>query len=176
MANFLRDNSDLQFYMKQWLKWDDFFDVTELYGLRKDGFTSAKDAQEFYGDIMDLVGQFVADEIAPYAAEMDRDGLSLVDGEPVFPPRLKGIFDQIQALELYGMNLPRELGGQNCPMMLYMMQTEALHPCRRFGDDALQLSWWHRHGTSTLLDSRRHDRIRRRNRDDPEHSIRGSHR
>ena len=51
---------------------------------------------------MDLVGQFVADEIAPYAAEMDRDGLSLVDGEPVFPPRLKGIFDQIQALELMG--------------------------------------------------------------------------
>ena len=22
------------------------------------------------------------------------------------------------------MNLPRELGGQNCPMMLYMIQTE----------------------------------------------------
>ena len=37
-----------------------------------------------------MVGGFVADEIAPHAAELDREGVRLEDGEAVFPPRLRG--------------------------------------------------------------------------------------
>jgi 3-(methylthio)propanoyl-CoA dehydrogenase len=124
MANFLKDNADLQFYLDKWIDWSSIYQVTELFGKRDDGFTNQEEAVEFYRDILELVGGFVADEIAPYSAEIDRQGVSLVDGEVQFPDRMTKIFDQIRDLELYGMNLPRELGGQNCPLLLYMIQTE----------------------------------------------------
>ena len=42
----------------------------------------------------------------------------------VFPPVLDGIFEQIGAMGLHGICLPRELGGMNCPLFLYMLQCE----------------------------------------------------
>ena len=124
MANFVKDNEDLQFYLDHWINWEEIYGATELFGLRSDGFDSPEEGAEFYKDILELIGGFVAEEVAPYSAEIDRAGVSLKDGEVVMPERMNRIFEQIKDLELYGMNLPRELGGQNCPMLLYMIQTE----------------------------------------------------
>ena len=124
MPNYFKDNPDLQFYIDQWINWDAIFEVTERFGYAKDSLNSKAEAVEFYRDILELVGQFVGDEIAPHSSQIDREGVSLVDGEVVFPERLESIFEGLKALELHGMNLPRELGGQNCPMLLYMIQME----------------------------------------------------
>ena len=71
-----------------------------------------------------MVGGFVADEIAPYTAELDREGVRHEGGEAVFPPRLAGIFEQIKRLGLHGLCVPRELGGMNAPVMLYFLASE----------------------------------------------------
>ena len=124
MPNFYRDNDDLRFYTEKWIDWAALQELTERFGDAHQAIPTLDDNVQFYHDVLDLVGQFVADEVAPHSAQIDKEGVQFVDGEPVFPTRLASIFDAIKALELYGMNLPRELGGQNCPMMLYMIQTE----------------------------------------------------
>ncbi|MEA2701278.1 MAG: hypothetical protein QOI66_5549, partial [Myxococcales bacterium] len=43
-----------------------------------------------------------------------------------FPPRLEAISRKIGELGLHGMNLPRELGGMNAPMLLYFINAELL--------------------------------------------------
>src|SRR5262249_45081084 len=43
-----------------------------------------------------------------------------------FPPRLQTIFDELRSLELHGMCLPRELGGQNCPITIFYLASEML--------------------------------------------------
>mgnify|MGYP001182475925 CR=1 FL=1 len=124
MANFYRDNKDLRFYVNKWIDWRSLFELTERFGDAREALETQADAVQFYTDILDLVGEFVADEIAPHSGEIDRQGVEFENGEPSFPARLESIFEQLRDLELYGMNLPRELKGQNCPMMLYMIQTE----------------------------------------------------
>ena len=124
MPNFYRDNEDLRFYTKKWIDWAALQELTERFGDAHEALPTLDDSVQFYHDVIDLVGQFVAEEVAPHSAQIDREGVDFLDGEPIFPPRLASIFDAIKELELYGMNLPRELGGQNCPMMLYMIQTE----------------------------------------------------
>jgi len=43
-----------------------------------------------------------------------------------FPPVLQNITDQIKGLELHGMCLPRDLGGMNCPFLLFLLTSEML--------------------------------------------------
>src|SRR5262245_32338511 len=113
MPNFLSDNPDVQYYFDGGVDWDTLADITELGFRHADGFTSAADARGFYREVAHSVGEFVGNHVAPHAAEIDRNGVELEDGEVRFPTRLASIFEQIAGLGLHGLNLPRELGGSN---------------------------------------------------------------
>jgi alkylation response protein AidB-like acyl-CoA dehydrogenase len=124
MANFIEDNEDLQFYLNRWIDWEQLYTLSELNPTDPAAPQSADEAREFWREILELIAEFSANEIAPHAAELDREAVSLKDGEVVFPPVLDGIFEQIGAMGLHGICLPRELGGMNCPLFLYMLQCE----------------------------------------------------
>ncbi len=126
MSNYYTDNEDLRFYVERGIDWAPLVEATEYGWKSADGFKNPAEALAFYKDILELVGGFVADEIAPAAAEIDAQGVKLENGEGVFPPRLQGIFDKLKELELHGMCVPRELGGQNTPAILYFMNAEIM--------------------------------------------------
>jgi alkylation response protein AidB-like acyl-CoA dehydrogenase len=126
MSNFFTDNEDLQFYFEKGIDWAPLVEITE-YGYRApDGFKNAKEAVDFYRQIAETVGEFTANEIAPYDLELDREGVRFENGEAVFPARLQGIFDSLKGMELHGMCVPRELGGMNVPVMLYFLNSEVM--------------------------------------------------
>ncbi len=126
MASFLRDNDDLRFYIEQHIDWDTLAELTERGFELPGGFDNASDARQFYGDALDMMGQFTAEEVAPHALEIDREGARLVEGEGVLPARLQAIFDQLSALGVHGLLLPRELGGQNAPTLVAYINAELL--------------------------------------------------
>ncbi len=124
MANFFKDNDDLRYYFEKGIDWEPVVAISEYDYRGPDGPKSSDEALELYRDVAEMVGEFVAEEIAPHGLEIDEQGVKLVDGEAVFPPALKTIFDKIRELELHGMCLPRELGGMNAPMLLYYINSE----------------------------------------------------
>ncbi|MCB9594459.1 MAG: acyl-CoA dehydrogenase family protein [Sandaracinaceae bacterium] len=126
MGNYFKDNEDLQFYFERGIDWAPLVELTEHHFKSSEGPANVAEAVELYRDIADLIGQFVADDIAPHAAQLDREKVGFADGEAIHPDRLQGIFDQIQAMELHGMCLPRELGGMNSPLMLYFLTSEIM--------------------------------------------------
>ncbi len=124
MSNYFRDNDDLQFYFTRGIDWEAIASLTE-HGYRAEGgFSNAAEAVEFYRGVADMVGEFVAGEVAPRAAAIDRHGTHIDGGEAVSAPEMDQLFEQIRGLELHGMCLPRELGGMNCPMLSYLINTE----------------------------------------------------
>ena len=126
MGNFYSDNSDLQFYLERGIDWASLVALTEGPLPAAEGPESIAEAVEGFRDILNLVGQFVADQVAPHAAAIDHGGVQLKDGLVTFPPLLQGIYDQIKELDLHGMSMPRELGGMNCPVMLYFLCNELM--------------------------------------------------
>src|SRR6266545_7379109 len=126
MANFLEDNADLQYYLGKGLDWDTLAGLTEAGYRQPEGFRDVAEALAFYKEVTSTVGAFAAGEVAPYAAEIDRQGVTFKDGEVVFPPRLAAIFSKMAELDLFGLTLPRELGGTNAPMLIYFMNGELL--------------------------------------------------
>lgn len=126
MTSFFTDNRDLQFYMDRGIDWSELVELTELLRGAEQGFERAEEAVSFYREILELVGAFAAEQIAPFAAQIDREGVRFEGGEAIFPPRLQAIFEGLKALELHGMCLPRELGGQNVPLTIFNLANEMI--------------------------------------------------
>lgn len=126
MANFFEDNQDCKYYLEKWIDWEPLVRFTEYDFKAEDGFTSVEEAVEFYRDILHLVGKFSANEIAPRVEEIDASKHELSDGVVVVPEPVQQIFDGIKELDLHGMCLPRELGGMNCPLLIYYMNSELI--------------------------------------------------
>ncbi|MCA1662794.1 MAG: acyl-CoA dehydrogenase family protein, partial [Myxococcales bacterium] len=124
MANFFTDNDDLRWYIERGIDWEPLVRATEAEFRNPDGPKSVTEALAFYKETLEMVGGFVADEIAPHGGELDRQGVRHQSGEALFPPRLAGIFDQVKQLGLHGLCVPRELGGMNAPVMLYFLASE----------------------------------------------------
>ncbi len=124
MANFFHDHDDLRFYVEKGIDWEPLVRLTEADLRAPGGPRSMKEATEFYKETLDMVGGFVADEIAPHAAQLDREAVRFEGGEAIFPARLESIFDQIKQLGLHGLCVPREFGGMNAPMLLYYLASE----------------------------------------------------
>ncbi|MEC8024562.1 MAG: acyl-CoA dehydrogenase family protein, partial [Myxococcota bacterium] len=124
MNNYYRDNDDLQWYVNHGIDWEPIVELTEYLYRSQDGHADCADALSFYRDIFELVGEFTAEEIGAHSEEIDRQGVELIDGEGSLGPRQDAIFKKIKRLELHGMPIPRELGGMNCPMLVYYLNTE----------------------------------------------------
>ena len=113
MPNFYRDNEDLRFYTKKWIDWAALQELTERFGDAHEALPTLDDSVQFYHDVIDLVGQFVAEEVAPHSAQIDREGVDFLDGEPIFPPRLASILTPSKSSALRH-EPATGLGGQNC--------------------------------------------------------------
>ena len=64
MANFFKDNDDLQFYFDKAVDWDSLVRITEheFSDSEGGGFGSTEEAVAFYRDILDMFGQFTAED------------------------------------------------------------------------------------------------------------------
>ena len=126
MSNFFTDNDDLQWYFEHGIDWKTLFEQTSVLDGDDSEFTTWQDARVFWRDIAELIGGFAAEEIAPHQAEIDTQEMHIVDGRVVMAPRVETIFEGLKQLEIHGMCLPQQLGGMNCPLMLYFLSAELI--------------------------------------------------
>ncbi len=125
-GNYYLDNEDLRFQLERAYNWSELISLYERGYTAKDGFKDEKEALEFYRDILDNVGKFIASEVAPRAKDMDHRPPRLENGEVVVDPEMAAIFDGFKEMGLYALNLPRELGGLNVPLTLYFALAEII--------------------------------------------------
>lgn len=126
MANFFTDNDDLLFYFEKGIDWASLVEVTE-YGYRtQDGFKAVPEAVQFYREVAEMLGELVAEEVAPRAALIDRKDTGLENGEAVESEETRAIFDAFKAAELHKLCIPRDFGGLNAPLLLYFLGAEMM--------------------------------------------------
>lgn len=125
-ANFYDDNKDIQFYVDKYIDWTSLVALTEYDFKATDCFQNTAEALDTYKRILEMVGDFAANEVAPHTHEIDQNPPFIKDGVVHFPPMLESVFQKINTLELHGMCLPRSLGGMNCPYLLFLLSNELL--------------------------------------------------
>jgi len=126
MANFFTDNDDLLYYFDRGIDWSSLVNVTE-YGYRTaDGFKNPSEAVQFYREVAESMGELVAEQVAPRAANIDRADTHLENGEAVESADTRAIFEAFKAAELHKLCIPREFGGLNAPLLLYFLGAEMM--------------------------------------------------
>jgi alkylation response protein AidB-like acyl-CoA dehydrogenase len=127
MGNFFSDNDDLRFHFDRALDWPRIVRLTEYGGRAPEAHADPAEAVAAYRDVVELVGELAAEEIAPRALRIDREGgPRLEGGEVVDHPATREIIEKVRATGLHRMCLPRELGGMNAPVIVYMINSELL--------------------------------------------------
>jgi len=128
MANFYRDNDDIQFLLRH-------IELGKLAEMSEEGFkfagefdhapANADEAIQNYDMVLESLGQLSAEFIAPRAEDVDRQGNTLnEDGSVTYA---KGISESLQKLaqaEVMGFTLPYRFGGLNFPETVYSIAIE----------------------------------------------------
>ena len=128
MANFYRDNSDIQFLFRH-------TDVRKLAAICEENFkfagefdyapANADEAVQNYDMVLDSLGQLSADFIAPRAEQVDRDGNTLnADGSVTYAKGIRESIEKLSQAEVMGFTLPHRFGGLNFPNLVYSMAIE----------------------------------------------------
>jgi hypothetical protein len=125
VANFYLSTADLRRRIKT-APWaailpaleQDFTDPDELAP------RSLEEAVELIQATLELVGEITAEQIAPHAAEVDREGARLVDGRVLYAEATRREFKILSDAGLMGFILPREYGGMNFPVTCYTAAVE----------------------------------------------------
>lgn len=126
MANFFTDNDDLQYYFDRGIDWTSIVHATEFGRPGSDDEQAVAEAVDTYRDMLEMIGKFAADELAPRAAAIDAFEMRMEDGEVKVAPETDEIFEQIKALDLHWLCIPRELGGMNSPLLTYFLTAELM--------------------------------------------------
>jgi alkylation response protein AidB-like acyl-CoA dehydrogenase len=128
MANFYRDNDDMQFLFRH-------MDLGQLAALCEEGFKNANDfdyapadarqAIQNYDMVLDSLGQLSAEFIAPRAEDVDRRGNTLnEDGSVTYAKGIEESLEKLVQAEVTGFTLPHKFGGLNFPGTVYSMAIE----------------------------------------------------
>ncbi|MCP4498871.1 MAG: hypothetical protein GY822_02755 [Deltaproteobacteria bacterium] len=124
-TNFFTDNDDLRFQLSQ-VDWDRLVDLTERLSKDDDALQSGEEGAEFFEQMLESLGEYVAHEIAPHRAELDEQHPELKDGEVKDPARMASIMKGLREMGAFGLSLPRNVGGMNAPLVLSCVFYEML--------------------------------------------------
>ena len=129
MPNFFTDNEDLKFHFNR-------FDLREILEIQEDNYEQKNKfdyAPENYEDAMinlektlELVGDISGNKIAERAAGVDEEGPHFDNGNVTYASGTIENLKDVAKADLSGMVLPREYGGLNIPITIYMATAEIL--------------------------------------------------
>jgi len=128
MANFYRDNDDIQFLFRH-------IDLNKLAAVCEEDFKFARefdfapaDAGEAirnYDMVLDALGQLAGEFIAPRAESVDRQGNTLnQDGSVTYAKGITEDIDKLAKADVMGFTLPHRFGGLNFPNLVYSIAIE----------------------------------------------------
>lgn len=127
MANFYKDNEDLQFHLNHPL-------MKKIVALKEDNYKQNEafdyapmdfeDAMHSYDEVLNIVGEISGDIIAENAESVDAEGPHLVNDDVEYAAGTKQNIDALVKAGLMGITLPRRFDGLNFPIVPYIMAAD----------------------------------------------------
>lgn len=124
--NCYTDNEDLRFWIEKAIEWEPLVDLCEHGSKADDRPASIREARDTFEGVLTEVGKFVAKQIEPNARKMDSEGTRVENGEVISSPTMDKVFKGLKKLDVFGLPMPRELGGLNAPVAVYLAAAEMI--------------------------------------------------
>jgi 3-(methylthio)propanoyl-CoA dehydrogenase len=129
VENFFTDNADIQWHFNH-------LDLQDVVAALEDNYTQAgryddaplsyEDALVGYRTVLEMAGAIAAKEIAPLAAEVDREEAHFENGKVTYAKGTQHAMNVLAQANLMGFTLPRQYTGLNFPGLLYAITVEMI--------------------------------------------------
>jgi alkylation response protein AidB-like acyl-CoA dehydrogenase len=107
---------------------DRVINLKENFFKEKDLFPHAPkdiaDAKDSYEKVLNIVGEICGEYLEPRAAEIDEEGVKLVNGEVQYAKGTAEVQEMFKKADLMGFSLPRKYGGLNFPATMLTIAAE----------------------------------------------------
>ena len=129
MGNFFTDNDNFKIHLSHPL-------MKKIVRLKERNYTDKEtcdyapldfeDAMDSYDKILEIIGEISGDIIAPNADAVDKEGPALKDNKVLYAKGTQRNIDAMISSGLMGFSLPRNVGGLNMPLTIYIMAAEII--------------------------------------------------
>ena len=122
MAPSFQFSEEWKWLYKNAIKWDEIFATHNVKFPTEDGWSNSADAQSQIMEILNTVGQWCQDKVAPRAVSLDEHGPGQVHDGQTFPNEyLQQLYKEAVDLNLFTLITGREHGGLELPIALNMI-------------------------------------------------------
>ena len=137
--NFFTENQDL---MAQWQKiaMDKIYDWASEEDKAATGTEDAEGYRATWQEILTTIGEVCGTEIAANAEQVEKEDLTLKDGEVTLPPTLTQNIDQLLQLGTAALGVNPKYGGLGAPFIVELIANELLF--RACPSTALNMVWF----------------------------------
>ena len=141
MMNYYTDISEIKFELEQSELMPRIVELKERSFEDKDQYDEAPqdfaDAMDSYDKVLDVVGDIVANVVAPNAEEVDAEGPHHENGRVRYASKTYENLAAMNQAGLNGMTMPRRYGGLNLPVTVYTAANEIVSA----GDAGFENIW-----------------------------------
>jgi alkylation response protein AidB-like acyl-CoA dehydrogenase len=121
-VNYFSDESEWQWLFKNGIDWDSIINLYYPSFPTEDGFENKEEVIDFLKELLTQTGEWAGTSIKEIGELLNKDGAGTVkDGRTVPGPHLERLYKEARELSVYGLPLPREFGGLETPVSIYMI-------------------------------------------------------
>ena len=141
MANYYNDINEIKFELENSPLMERIVELKERQYEDKDKYDEAPqdfaDAMDSYDKVLDIVGDIVANVVAPNAEAVDAEGPHLEKGRVSYASKTYENLNAMIQAGMNGMTMPRRYGGLNLPVTVYTAANEIVST----GDAGFENIW-----------------------------------
>ncbi|MFN8369758.1 MAG: acyl-CoA dehydrogenase family protein [Bacteriovoracaceae bacterium] len=122
--NFYTDSSEWKWHFKNAIDWDSIIPLYYPTFPTKEGHKNIEEVKQFLEELLEAVGDWTANKVAPRARTLDEVGGGKVrDGGIESSKPLLELYEDAKSLELFGLTAPAEYGGLDTPVVVSLFGT-----------------------------------------------------
>ena len=139
-TNFYLDNDDIKFHLTKRLDLNEIYQSLSPESQEASGCANGEEYWQLIDSMLESVGKFCAQEIAPKAVLVEKESISLVNGNVVLPPTVLANVRKLIELGCANLGVNPRFGGVGIPFVLETVAHEII--MRSCPSTGLNVVWY----------------------------------
>ena len=138
--NFFADNDDIRFHLTKRVDFDAIFAALSAEAREATGCTDANEYRELMLTMLDALGALCGEVLAPGAAQVEKEPITLKDGEVELPPTIVNNLAKLLEIGCAGLGISPAYGGMGIPFLVEIAGNELIN--RACPSTGLNIGWY----------------------------------
>ncbi len=138
--NYYSDNNDIELQLQSEGKLNQLFELLSNQEKETLGISSAEEFSTMWSQMLESVGEYAGSQLAPNAAQVEKEDIKLEDGKVILPPTITQNIQTFIEMGGNALSVPFDFGGMNAPVLVELAGSEMV--ARACPSTLLNIGWY----------------------------------